>query len=499
MKIISIETMRNLERRAIDSGVSGYTLMRRAGEGAAEEIRRFAQGKAFRRAVILAGRGNNGGDALVAAPLLGIPAVIYATGPLEMLRGEAAKAAGDLPEMIPVEVRDTLSAADFHRGDLIVDGLLGTGFAGELRPQFRNWIAAANSSGCPIVAIDLPSGINGDTGTADSRLAIRAELTITFGFPKRGHFHGDGPAAPGRLRHVDIGLADPDSPSGDAEEAFFAADAEKLLNPPAFDTYKNQRGRLLIAAGSIDYSGAAALSAHAALRAGAGIVRLAVPARPFAALPGALIVRVVRSAEGCFDRKSLPELAAMMAQSDAVAAGSGWGMGKETGEVLSELLRFPGPLLLDADALNTAAREPQRWVRRDRLVITPHPGEARRLADAFAIPYFEERTQFALALAAELGAVTVLKGPHTVVAAPDGRYSLNSSGCPALATAGSGDVLGGIIGALLAGNPERPFEMAQLGVFLHGLAGELGAPGLIADDLPELAARAAAMVRSFKS
>ena len=495
MKIIRIETMRKLERRAMDSGTSGYELMRRAGEGTAEVIRSLIQEKAFRRAVILTGRGNNGGDALVAAPLLGLHTVIYATAPLDTLRGEAAEAVRDLPATIPVEVRDTLSSADFQRGDLIVDGLLGTGFAGELRPQFRNWIAAANGSGCPIVAIDLPSGINGDTGIADSGVAIQAEWTITFGYPKRGHFYGDGPAASGRLRLVDIGLAEPDPEDGKSEEAFFAADAAKLFARPAYDTYKNRKGSLLIAAGSADYSGAAALSARAALRAGAGIVRLAVPVRPFAALPGALIVRVVRNAEGCFDRKSLPELKTMMEQSDAVAAGSGWGTGEETGEVLSKLLLFPGPLLLDADALNTAAREPERWLKRDKLVITPHPGEAKRLADAFGIPYFEERTQFALALAAGLGAVTVLKGPHTVVAAPDGRYSLNSSGSPALATAGSGDVLGGIIGALLAGNPEQAFEMAQLGVFLHGLAGELGAPGLIADDLPELAARAATTIR----
>lgn len=495
MKIIRIETMRELEHRTIESGVPGYELMRRAGEGAAEEIREYMRGREFRRAVILGGHGNNGGDALIAAPLLGLPAVVYTTGPLDALRGEAAEAARNLPRTVPVELHDTLSAADFRRGDLIVDGLLGTGFTGELRPQLRNWIAAANNSGCPVMAIDLPSGINGDTGRADSGIAIRAELTVTFGYPKRGHFLADGPAASGRLRLIDIGLAAPDAEVESDGEAFFAADAAKLLAPPAFDTYKNRRGRLLIAAGSADYSGAAVLASWAALRAGAGIVRLAIPARPYAALPGALIVRELRNAEGCFDKESLPELETMMGQSDAVAAGSGWNSGRGIGAVLSKLLEFPGALLLDADALNTAAREPGRWIRRERLVITPHPGEAKRLADAFGIPLFEERTEFALALAARLGAVTVLKGPHTVVAAPDGRYSLNSSGCPALATAGSGDVLGGIIGALLAGNPEQPYEMAKLGVFLHGLAGELGGPGLIADDLPQLAALAAAQVR----
>lgn len=489
MKVIRVETMRKLERRAIESGVSGYELMRRAGIGAAAEIRAFMRGRDFDRAVILAGRGNNGGDALVVAGLLGIPAEVWATGPLAGLRGEAAEAARDLPSHIPVRVTETLSPGDFRKGDLIVDGLLGTGFSGELRPQFRNWIEAANASGRPIAAIDLPSGIDGDTGAA-SGPAIRAELTVTFGFPKCGHFHADGPAASGRLRLVDIGLpTGEEDPEGEGE-AFFAADAAKLITPLPYDAYKNRRGRLLVAAGSAEYSGAAALAARAALRMGAGIVRLAVPVRPYAALPGALIVREVTTGKGSFDRESIPELEEMMAHSDAVAAGSGWGLGRGVEAVLARLLDFPGALLLDADALNAAARSPELWKRREKLVITPHPGEAKRLAEAFGIPVSPDRPAFAAALAESLGAVTVLKGPQTVVAAPDGRRSWNTSGSPALATAGSGDILAGIIGALLAGSPDRPFEMAQLGVFLHGLAGEAFHPGLIADDLPELAAAA---------
>ena len=487
MTIIQVETMRRLERRTIEAGTSGYELMRRAGAGAAAEIREFMHGRDFSRAVVLVGRGNNGGDALVVAGLLGIPAEVLTTGPLAELRGEAAEAARDLSPDIPVRVTETLSSGDFRRGDLIVDGLLGTGFSGELRPQFRNWIEAANGSGRPIVALDLPSGIGGDSGTA-SGPAIRATLTVTFGFPKRGLFRADGPAACGRLRLVDIGLISPEAEADGEGEAFFAADAVKLLARLPYDAYKNRRGQLLVAAGSAEYSGAAVLAARAALRMGAGIVRLAVPARPYAALPGALIVRTVPSAEGSFDRESLPELEAMAAHSDAVVAGPGWGTRRGLGPVLGKLLEFPGALLLDADALNTAAREPELWKRREKLVVTPHPGEAKRLAEAFGVPYSSDRVAFASALAKSLGAVTVLKGPQTVVAAPDGRWSLNTSGSPALATAGSGDVLSGIIGALLAATPQHPFEMAKLGVFLHGLAGETRLPGLIADDLPELAA-----------
>ncbi len=492
MKMISVTEMRRVEAFAMASGVSEYELMRRAGEGAAAEIRKFMQTRSFGRAVILVGRGNNGGDALVVAGLLGIPTEIWATAPLTELHGEAAEAARDLPSSMTIRVRDTLSPLDFVPGDFIVDGLLGTGFAGKLRPRFRNWIEAANASGCPIVALDLPSGVNGDTGRADSGVAIRAELTIPFGYPKTGHFREDGPGASGRLRLVDIGLVEPTDGVKCDGEAFFASDAKRLLVPLAYDAYKNQRGQLLIAAGSAEYSGAAALAARAALRMGAGIVRLAVPVRPYAALPGALIVREVHTGDGGFDRESLPELLEMMSRSDAVAAGSGWGARRGVGAVLAELLKFPGALLLDADALNAAARDPKAWVRRERLVITPHPGEAKRLAEAFGVLFSNDRGEFASALAEAMRAVVVLKGPQTVVASPDGRRSFNSSGCPALATAGSGDVLAGIIGALLAGSPDRPFEMAQLGVFLHGLAGEANQPGLIADDLPELAAAAKA-------
>lgn len=487
MKVIRVETMRRLERLTIAAGIPGYELMRRAGIGAAAEIRAFLRGRDIDRAVILVGRGNNGGDALVVAGLLGIPTEVWATGPLTELHGEAAEAARDLSADIPVRVAETLSPGDFRKGDLIVDGLLGTGFSGPPRPQFCNWIEAANASNRPIAALDLPSGIDGDSGVA-SGPAIRATLTVTFGFPKCGHFSADGPAASGRLRLVDIGLPTRDEEVKAEGEAFFACDAAKLLAPLPYDAYKNRRGQLLIAAGSAEYSGAAALAARAALRMGAGIVRLAVPARPYAALPGALIVREVASREGCFDRESIPELEEMMAHSDAVAAGSGWGLSHGLGAVLSRLLDFPGALLLDADALNAAAREPQLWKPREKLVITPHPGEAKRLAEAFGIAVSPDRPAFAAALAEKLGAVIVLKGPQTVVAAPDGRRSWNTSGSPALATAGSGDVLSGIIGALLAGSPDRPFEMAQLGVFLHGLAGEAFHPGLIADDLPELAA-----------
>lgn len=486
MRAVRVEVMRRAESRLISSGIPGYTLMRRAGEGAAEFLREWIRGRGIRRVVAVIGRGNNGGDALVAAAALGLPAKVCAVSPLAELRGEAAQAAADLPDSIPVRVCETLDPAEFQSGDLILDGLLGIGFSGQLRPQFEQFIRTINASGLPVAAMDLPSGLDGDSGEAVSGVAVEAAVTLTFGLPKRGLFHGEGPRCCGRLRLIDIGVPEEFRTEQEGEPCYFWQDALRDFPRVEFDTHKMRRGRLLIAAGSREYSGAAVLAARAALRGGAGIVRLATPGVPSASVPAALILQAVPSAsDGGFGCASLETLLPLFEASDAAAAGSGWGRGAERGEVLLKLLDFPGALLLDADALNAAAAEPARWKRREGVVITPHPGEAARLAAGFGIEVLPDRTGFALALAKRLHAVTVLKGAFTVVAAPDGRWSINTSGTPALATAGSGDVLTGLIGALLAMRPGEPFRMACLGVFLHGLAGELGGAGLIADDLPE--------------
>ena len=215
MRIIDVETMRRLEAETIAAGTSGYRLMRRAGEGAAELIREFA-GNRFRRAVVLAGGGNNGGDALVVAALLDMPVTVYATRPLTELRGEARQAARDLPDHVHVEERTELDDSDFRPGDLIVDGLLGTGFAGELRPQFRNYIEVANRSGQPVVAMDLPSGINTDTGEA-AEGAVRADLTVTFDSCKPLHTAPSSAPFCGEIVCADIGIRDEWHPAGLAQ------------------------------------------------------------------------------------------------------------------------------------------------------------------------------------------------------------------------------------------------------------------------------------------
>ncbi len=480
MKSVSIATMRKLEADLIASGPTGYTLMRRAGEGAARLIHNWSGGR-FRRVVALVGCGNNGGDALVTLAALGLPGQVYSMCLLGTLKGEAGQAARDFPHEVPVEVRTELYPEDFRDGDLILDGLLGIGFTGELRPAYRNFIEAANASGCPIVALDLPSGIDADTGASDSGTAIRAALTVTFGLPKLGLFRGDGPAHAGALRRVDIGIRG--EPEG--EECFFFDDARRLYPRLAYDVHKMERGRLLILAGSREYPGAAALTATAALYGGAGLVRLLTPAPVPQALPAALIHRVLPGTPGGgFGRASLEVIEEELERCDAVVAGPGWGSEEESAELLRLLLRRSIPLVLDADGLNTLARHPELLHSHPGLVVTPHAGEAHRLTEAFEIAPGSGRKALARGLAARLGAVVILKGPQSIVADPNGNASVNSSGTPALATAGSGDVLSGLLGALLVRSPGSPFEMSRLAAFIHGLTGETVGEGLIADGLP---------------
>ena len=476
--------IRRLESAVFTSGTAPFALMRRAGEAAARFIARHASGAS--RIVVLAGSGNNAGDALTAAKELSrtFPVVIFAVRPPQELSGAAAEAFHALPPELSVEVRDKLGSDDLRAGDFIVDGLLGIGFRGVLRPQYAQFIRSANASGLPIAALDLPSGLDADTGRAAGEV-IRAMLTITFGFPKPGLFLADGPRCRGMLRVVPIGLPLPCR--DDATLMVYTAhDAAADLPRPEYDVHKFRRGFLLIAAGSRRYPGAAALTSRAALRSGAGIVRLLVPEGcRLPETPAALIRAELPATEsGSFSACAASALTDEDRRCDALAAGPGWD--DAAPEMLRAALEFPVPLLLDADALNLAARHPELWRKRSApTVITPHPGEALRLAEAFGISADPDRAVFAVSLARRLDAVTVLKGPQSVIASPDGAAWLNTSGAPDLATAGSGDVLTGVIGALLAAGcgAERA---ARLGAWIHGAAGEIGGAGLVADDLPSI-------------
>lgn len=467
MKVISIASMRHLEKI---SGIPGPELMLRAGVEAARLIREeFFRYPDRRRIVIVTGKGNNAGDGVVAALTLAADAaipmpVLAAVTPPEQLAGEAGVYAPMLKDA-RVEVTDK---ADFRPGDLIVDALFGIGLSRDIASPYAEWIDAINHSGCPVAALDLPSGLDGDTGKIHG-CCIRADVTITFGLPKAGLFRNSGPRVCGRLKLADLRIAPEITALIPAEfEAFFAEDAASLLPRLPFDAYKNSRGRLLLAAGSARYPGAAKLAASAALRAGAGFLRLATDASGDFPPPAVL------------HKDTAEEFADILPMVDAIAAGPGWGMQSSRTERLEQLIKAGKPMVLDADALNLLAQNPQLELP-EECILTPHLGEAKRLLPTLP----ENRQEAALALAEKYQCIIVLKGPQTIVAAPDGRYSINSSGSPALGIAGSGDVLTGVIGAELAAGL-KAYDAARLGVWLHGAAGEcVPMRGLQADDLPE--------------
>ena len=490
MKAVSGTLMRSIEASAIQLGqVDSWSLMKRAGEALAREAAQFrARGAFF---AVLAGKGNNAGDGFVAAKELyefGFPVRIFHTSPASEFKGDALRAWDELPPGI--EHRTELHAADLT-GAIVIDSLLGTGFSGTLREPWLHWINLLNYLNVPVVAADLPSGLDADDGEVRGGAAVRADVTVTFGFPKTGMLTGQGPALCGRIRVIDIGLP---PESEDSIERYVLCtglpDVKSRLRPVAFDTYKQKRGHVAVIGGSSDYPSAPFLTAEAALRAGAGLVTVYVPASMeiVCAPPKALIVkRLPDDGRGVFTQSSFDALK-LPSHVASVAVGMGMNTSEETVPFLRALMGSAEcPLLLDADALNLIAKHPDLLHELGTAtVVTPHEGEMKRIEAAIGLSSGRSRTERAEALAKFTALHVVLKGVRTVVSSPNGISALNLSGSPVLATAGSGDILSGVIAAFAANSGDL-FEAAKSGVFLHGLLGELDAPfagrGLIADDL----------------
>ena len=489
-RLYSVAEVRQAEQHAVESGIPEYDLMLNAGRQAADLIN-FHYPDAV-RFLVFCGGGNNGGDALVAAAVLHTryhrEVVVYALKPLNKLTGCAAFAATGLPEAVEVREAAEFKVSDIHPGDVLVDGILGIGFnGGALRPETARLITAINSSHCPVIALDLPSGMDGDSGRVSPDGVINADLTVCFGMLKHGLFSANGSRFRGKLRLVDIGLK---SGENSGAEVFANTDAVSVVACPGFDCHKNSRGRVLVWGGSVEYPGAPVMTAVAALRCGAGIVRLVSEGECSRNAPAEVIVRKIPNGSALTQ-----EVVSFFSLSDVLAAGCGWG-GRIAVEALDILQTFPGKVVLDADALNMFSRNPEKWQFKNDLIITPHPGEAGRLAEAFHLKPCSNRSELASELARKLRCVVLLKGRDSVVAGPDGRNIVIAAGNYALATAGSGDVLTGIIAALLASGNLPPFEAAALGGFIHGIAGESAAGIPLAGDLPELAGQVLAALRS---
>ena len=490
MYSVSSAEMRHLEEQC---GIASSELMENAGGAVFRAALRLAESAGLTRFAILAGKGNNGGDAFVCARLLqekGCQLDLFLTVQPEQLQGEAMAAFQRLPQCLRQTLRQQLTADDLDWNTLVIDGLLGTGVKGIPREPIASWIKLVNASGCPVLAIDLPSGLNADSGAAE--LAITADMTVTFAAIKAGMLLQRGPECCGRLEVADIGIPDHylQNPTK-CIEVFSQADARQILHRENFSTYKNQRGHVGIIGGSSAYGHAPFLTAESALRCGSGLCTVLYPrhAENHSAIPKALIVRRIEDAgKGFFNRSSLQEIASMLSAFSVLACGPGLSCHAESLPVLELLLGAGKPTVLDADALNLLSMAPELLDgSHPCLILTPHPGEMTRLLKAYNISKDLSRPNQALALAKTTGSTVVLKGCRSIIASCDRRYTINLSGCAALATAGSGDVLTGVCASFL-GQQMDPFSAAALAAYVHGRAGEilcpLGSRGILADDLP---------------
>lgn len=472
--------MAQADALAIASGISGLALMERAGTAVADAVSRRPYPT---RVAILCGPGNNGGDGFVAARILtqrGFRVRVALLGERAALRGDAAAVAARWTG--PVEAADGF---DFSAIDLIVDALYGAGLTRDLEGASRTLVERMAACGKPVIAVDLPSGLDGRTGRVRGAAAQAVE-TITFFRRKPGHLLFPGRGLCGIVRVADIGIPDAVLDAIRPRACANGPDAWGHAFPlPRAGGHKYDRGHALVVSGGVWTAGAARLAARGALRAGGGLVTIATPLDALALHASSYAALMCRPAAGAED------LAHLLADPrfNAVVLGPGLGVGAETRARLSACAGPGRCVVVDADAVTSFAGAPEDLrdilSRADAAVLTPHDGEFARLFGHMPdIMDAASKLERARAAAAHLGAVMVLKGPDTVVAAPDGRASIADNAPPFLATAGAGDVLAGMTcGFLAQGMPA--FEAASAAVWLHGEAAREAGPGLVADDLPE--------------
>ena len=511
--VVTPQEMREIDRITIEQvGIPGTILMENAGRGVAGVIQSRFRVEDL-RVVVLSGRGNNGGDGFVTARyLLGRTRdlQVFLLGQRDQVQGDARfhldllERAGGIVEEITEDRLTELERAVLS-ADLVVDAVLGTGFSGdEVHGLYGQALEFVNRSPGVVVAVDIPSGVNGATGRAAPGAAVAA-LTVTMGLPKTGHFLYPGVLYTGDLYTVDIGIPPAVIRAFGDREVLEAPEVAEMLPWRLGPENKGDFGRVLVVAGSRGFTGAAALAARAALRAGAGLVYVAVPESLMPVMETKLTEAIklpVPELEGRIVPEAVETLRRTGISFDAVALGPGLGRTPQVKEFLQQFLDwYHGPLVIDADAFVLLYEDPEhRPLREVPPVLTPHPGELGRVAAMNPRAVDENRLFVAEEQVEHLGGVLVLKGKPTIIATPDGHTYLNLTGNPGMASGGTGDVLTGMIAAFL-GQGMEPEEAAAAGVFLHGLAGDLaaldlGEESLIASDLIRYLPRAFREIRA---
>ncbi|PLX99763.1 MAG: bifunctional ADP-dependent NAD(P)H-hydrate dehydratase/NAD(P)H-hydrate epimerase [Desulfuromonas sp.] len=502
MKLCTAAEMMEVDRQAIvERGIPGAVLMENAGRACCRHFNEFFADLFPGPVLVVAGRGNNGGDGYVMARILNDQGWQVET----LVLAEADKITGDAAIMLEVMRNLELPLTFATESDLlrrtvtecgprvIVDAIFGTGLNSDVRGLQAEAITLINTSAAQVFSVDIPSGVDGSNGRICG-MAVQADLTVTFDQAKIGHGSQPGASRAGQLEVVDIGIPRRGRKENAGQiELVDAAAACELAPVRPGQGHKGTFGHLLIVAGSPGKTGAAALAGHAAVRSGCGLVTTGVPA----ALHDIIEVKLTEAMSypladdgGYLSPVAFDQITALLDGRQALALGPGLGAAVGLADLVGRLVETCNvPLVIDADGLNLLAGQLVRLQEKatGQVVLTPHPGEMARLTGLSVREIEANRFEIARNFAAEHGVVLLLKGARTLVAAPDGRVNINSSGNDGLASGGSGDVLTGLIGGLLAQGLE-PFRAASLGAWLHGRSAELvaetqGTAGMAASDL----------------
>ncbi len=508
MKIGLAEEMRNMDKSAVEIyGIPDSLLMENAGHSIAMEVAKQLEIVRGKSVCIVAGCGNNGGDALCAARHLeGFGAIvkIFLLGNVEHMK-PAAAIQWEISNKMGLDITQLKDDRDWKKlqlalklSDLLVDGLLGTGFVGTLREDASRLIELINGSGLKVVSIDIPSGVNSDTGEVGA-VAVKADVTVGLALPKPGHYVSPGKMHTGCLVVDSIGMPSALLTSDSICQQLLNVDVIKAaIRPRSLDSHKGSCGRILVIAGSTGLTGAAAMASQAVLRAGAGIATLAVPDSLHdlmeVKLTEVMTVPVSEIEPGIMGMSALPELLKLAEGYDVALIGPGLGRHEDTQELVRNLVKeISCPVILDADAIFAFNGQLEKLAECNHIpTLTPHLGEMARLIE---LPIHNLRNGLifiARETARASNAVFVVKSECTIIAYPDGRVFFNSIGNSGMATAGSGDVLAGTIAGLTKQVQEgtAPF----VGTYIHSLAGDLAAEeyseGLIATDIIKMLPRA---------
>jgi NAD(P)H-hydrate epimerase len=486
MKLVKPDEMKEIDRKAIEeTGIPGIVLMENAGRGTVDEIEREFGSVVSKKVVIVCGKGNNGGDGFVIARWLikrEANVSVFLIGRQKDISGNARINLNILRKM-NTQVREVIDEdglpplkESFKDADVVVDAIFGTGFKGDVKGIIARIVDLINKKNAPIVSVDVPSGVNSENGSVEN-VCVKATLTCTMCLPKRGLYLYPGRMYRGKLQVIDIGTPHSLFDNISVELTDISLASSILPQRPPYG-HKGTFGKVLILAGSPGLTGAATLASLSALKSGAGLVYLGIPHSLNQILETkateVVTVPLPETPSHTIGSSAVDVLNTYFKGVDVIAVGPGTGVHTDTRDLIIRMMEtISSPIIIDADGLNNLNSDDFKGDH-PPVVLTPHPGELSRLTGE-SIGYIDKnRIDVALTLAREWNVVLVLKGAPTVVASPDERCYLNTTGNSALATAGSGDVLTGTIAGLCAQGKD-PLQSAVLGVYLHGLSGDLAA------------------------